>query len=312
MQKKEISEKIRGLALDLGFTACGFAPAAPLAEDAGRLRQWIDKGMHAGMGYMENHFEKRTHPASLVEGAKSVIVVLLNYYPEVPLPEEDRLVISKYARGRDYHKIMKTLLKKLHTLINAEVMPMQGRAFADSAPVLERALAREAGLGWIGKNGNLIVPKAGSYFFIGELIVDAELEYGSPIPDRCGDCTRCIEACPTGAIITPGVVDSRRCISYWTIEHSGPIDPTLKGKFNGRIFGCDICQDVCPWNRKSIATSISGFRPSAALIALAERNWEGITEEEFGEVFNGTAVKRTKYEGFLRNIRFLSADESPE
>ena len=305
----EISKKIRQLALEHGFTECGFAPAGPLIEDAVLLKEWLSEGMHAGMRYMEKYFEKRTDPSLLVPGAKSVIIVLLNYFPVVKLKEEDNFAISKYAYGKDYHKVMKSMLKRLLQRISEEIVPLKGRIFIDSAPVLERSLAAIAGLGWIGKNANLISPKKGSFLFIGELIVNVELEYGRPMPDHCGECTKCIASCPTGAIVAPGVIDSRRCISYWTIEHKGSIDTSLKGKFDNRIFGCDICQDVCPWNRKVQSTAIEDFHPKPDLVAMTKQDWEGLTREKFDQLFSGSAAKRTGYEGLVRNIRFVSGNE---
>jgi len=308
MNQKNIAATIRTLVLETGFTDCGFAPAGELKEDAARLRKWMDREMHAGMKYMENHFDKRTDPSRLVPGAKSVIVVLLNYYPGEDDPEDSNYIVSKYARGRDYHKVMRSMLKVLLKRINEEIIPVKGRAFVDSAPVLERSLAALAGLGWIGKHSNLISPKAGSFFFIGELIVDISLDYGKPLPDYCGGCTKCITACPTGAIVDNGVIDSRRCISYWTIEHKGEIDASLKGRFLNRIFGCDICQDVCPWNRKSKLTSREELKAKPALLEMKRSDWEHLSEEKFEEIFKGSAVMRTKFEGLMRNIRFVSSD----
>ena len=302
---KDTENKIRTLALETGFTDCGFAPARELKEDAERLRDWLNKEMHAGMTYMEKHFDKRTDPSCLVPGAKSVIVLLLNYYPGEEVPEDKNYILSKYAHGRDYHRVMKPMLKVLLKRINEEVIPVKGRVFVDSAPVLERSLAALAGLGWFGKHSNLISPRSGSFFFIGELIVDIALDYGKPLPDYCGGCTKCIQACPTQAIIEPGVIDSRRCISYWTIEHKGEIDPSMKGKFQNRIFGCDICQEVCPWNRKSQITPIEEFKAAVSLREMIKKDWQELTEEKFSELFKGSAVLRTKYAGLMRNIKFV-------
>lgn len=303
---KDTGNKIRTLAIETGFTDCGFAPARELKEDAERLREWLNREMHAGMAYMEKHFDKRTDPSRLVPGARSVIVLLLNYYPGEEATEGGNYILSKYARGRNYHRVMKSMLKVLLKRINEEIVPVNGRAFVDSAPVLERSLAALAGLGWIGKHSNLISPRSGSYLFIGELLVDIVLDYGKPLPDYCGGCTKCITACPTQAIVEPGIIDSRRCISYWTIEHKGEIDPSLKGKFQNRIFGCDICQEVCPWNRKSQLTSKDEFIASASLREMTKNDWQELTEEKFRELFTGTAVLRTKYEGLIRNIKFVS------
>jgi epoxyqueuosine reductase len=240
-----------------------------------------------------------------VPGAKSVVLVLLNYYPEDLIEEKGNFVISKYAYGRDYHKVMKSMLRKLQKEINNEIVKHEGRIFADSAPVLERALAAKAGLGWVGKNANLISPEHGSFVFIGELILNVELAYDRPINDFCGSCTKCLQACPTKAIIQPKVIDSRRCISYWTIEHKGAIHQSLQDTFRDRIFGCDICQDVCPWNRKSESTNVAAFRPSPDLTGMAKNDWRNLPEEKYERLFRGSAVKRAKYSGLMRNIRFV-------
>ena len=304
---QEISDQIKELAVSSGFTDCGIAPAGRLAEDAVRLKKWLEEGMHAGMKYMENYFDKRTDPSLLVPGAKSVIVVLLNYFPEQSQKKQNNLILSKYAYGQDYHPVMKTMLKQLMQSINDKITPLQGRVFVDSAPVLERALASMAGLGWTGKNANLISPKHGSFCFIGEIITDVELDYNKQaVPDFCGSCRKCIEACPTNAIIADRVIDSRKCISYWTIEHKGEIDSSLKGKFENRIFGCDICQDVCPWNRKAQHNTINEFHPSPDLINMARKDWQELTEEKFNTLFHESAVRRTGYDGLMRNIGFVT------
>jgi len=303
----EISDKIKNLAIRSGFTDCGIVPASKLNKDAERLHNWLNSGMHAGMKYMENHFDKRTNPALLVPGAKSVIVVLLNYFPEEQQKRGSNFFISKYAFGCDYHRVIKSMLRKLLESINKELIPLNGRVFVDSAPVLERALASLAGLGWVGKNANLISPKHGSFCFIGEIITDIELACNNKsMPDFCGSCTKCIEACPTNAILPGRLIDSRKCISYWTIEHKDEIDGLLKGKFENRIFGCDICQDVCPWNRKSQPNTIDEFRPSADLINMTGKDWQELTEIRFNELFEGTAVTRAGFEGLIRNIRFVT------
>ncbi|MGD2033727.1 MAG: tRNA epoxyqueuosine(34) reductase QueG [Bacteroidales bacterium] len=304
--RKEIwSEKIKEKAKSIGFADCKIAPAGLLETDAAHLKNWLKDGMQAGMHYMENHFEKRTDPGKLVPGAKSVVLVLLNYYPEDLIEEKGNFVISKYAYGRDYHKVMKSMLRKLQKEINNEIVKHEGRIFADSAPVLERALAAKAGLGWVGKNANLISPEHGSFVFIGELILNVELAYDRPINDFCGSCTKCLQACPTKAIIQPKVIDSRRCISYWTIEHKGAIHQSLQDTFRDRIFGCDICQDVCPWNRKSESTNVAAFRPSPDLTGMAKNDWRNLPEEKYERLFRGSAVKRAKYSGLMRNIRFV-------
>lgn len=260
------------------------------------------------MHYMENHFEKRTDPSKLMPGAKSVIVVLLNYFPKPGLTEKDNFIVSKYAYGRDYHKVMKAMLKKLQEAINKDIIANEGRVFVDSAPVLERAWAAKAGLGWIGKNANLISPEHGSFVFIGELLVDVELEYDKAIKDFCGCCTKCLQACPTNAIVQPRIVDSRRCISYCTIENKGSITETLKGQFQNRIFGCDICQDICPWNRKARVNTIDDFQASPDLFNMTKSDWQNLSEEKYNQLFKGSAVKRAKYEGLMRNIRFVDGE----
>ena len=304
---QEISDRIKELAVSSGFTDCGIAPAEQLTEDAARLRKWLEEGMQAGMKYMENYFDKRTDPSLLVPGARSVIVLLLNYFPEQQQEKENNLILSKYAYGRDYHPVMKAMLKRFMQSIHEEIIPLQGRFFVDSAPVLERALASMAGLGWIGKNANLISPKHGSFCFIGEIITDVELDYNNQaIPDFCGSCRKCIEACPTNAIVADRVIDSRKCISYWTIEHKDEIDPLLKEKFDDRIFGCDICQDVCPWNRKAQPNKTDAFRPSPDLIKMTRKDWQELTKSHFHELFDKMAVIRTGFDGLIRNIRFVT------
>ncbi len=309
MERKlqRISGKIKELSLKHGFTDCGIVPAVKLTEDAVKLREWLDQGMHAGMGYMENHFEKRSNPQLLVPGTKSVIVVLLNYYPDRQQQGENNFLVSKYAYGRDYHSVIKAMLKKLQKSIEDELVPFHGRIFIDSAPVLERALASLAGLGWIGKNANLISPKYGSFCFIGELMVDVELAYNeSIIPDFCGSCSKCIDACPTHAIVRDRVIDSRKCISFWTIEHKGAINARLRGKFENRIFGCDICQDVCPWNRKVRPNEVEEFVPIPGLLAMERTDWIEFTEDRFNKIFGKSALLRAGYRGLKRNIEFLT------
>ncbi|MBA7554756.1 Epoxyqueuosine reductase [subsurface metagenome] len=300
------SEKIKQEAAKLGFTDCKIAPVHYLANDAKQLKQWLSAGMHASMRYMENHFEKRTDPGKLVAGAKSVIVLLLNYFPPEKQSNKDKLVVSKYAYGRDYHKVIKAMLNKLQQTIRNEIVSHEGRVFVDSAPVLERAWAARAGAGWVGKNANLISPEHGSFVFIGELIIDVGLAYDKPIKDFCGSCTKCIEACPTNAILSPKIIDSRRCISYWTIEHKGPIPETFRKKFNNGIFGCDICQDVCPWNNKVKPHNIDDFLPSPDLMAMTKKVWQDLSEDTFNRLFKKSAIKRVKYSGLRRNIRFVA------
>jgi epoxyqueuosine reductase len=311
VDRKQVSRKIKELAKSIGFNDCGIAPAKALQTDAQHLKHWLGQGMHAGMHYMENHFEKRADPSKLVPGTKSVIVVLLNYFPhKQQVASSDNLLVAKYAYGRDYHRVMKAMLKKFLHAITRNIIPISGRYFVDSAPVLERALAASAGLGWVGKNSNLLSVRYGSFLFTGELIVDTELEYDKPLPDYCGSCTKCIEACPTEAIVAPQIVDSRKCISYWTIENKDAIDESLKGKFENRIFGCDICQDVCPWNRKSEPNMISEFEPAPDLLDMARNDWQTLTEEKFNRLFRGTAVMRAGFEGLKRNIEFVRKNDA--
>ena len=253
---------------------------------------------------MENHFDKRLDPTLLVPGAKSVVSLLLNYFPQ-ETQREDSYKLSKYAYGRDYHFVIKDKLKQLLHFINEEIGEVGGRAFVDSAPVLDKAWAAKSGLGWIGKNSNLLSKKTGSFFFIAELIIDLELEYDTPVTDHCGSCTACIDACPTDAIYEPYKVDGSKCISYYTIELKDSIPESEKGKFEDWMFGCDICQDVCPWNRFSKPHNEPLFDPHPDLLQMTKHDWEEITRETFNEIFRKSAVKRTKYDGLKRNINFL-------
>ena len=301
-----INQKIKHKAAELGFFACGISKADFLPEDDKRVRNWLDKGFNAEMVYMENHFEKRLDPIKLLEGAKSVISVLFNYFPKEIIPSKDNYKISKYAYGKDYHFVMKDKLKELLIFIEEETGETNSRAFVDSAPVLDRAWAAKSGLGWIGKNTNLINKKQGSFFFVGEIITAVELDYSDmPIPKSCGHCTKCIEACPTHAL-RPYEVNANRCISFLTIENKADVIPSeLKGKFEDWIFGCDICQDVCPWNRFSIANIEPAFEPNEQLINMRKTDWENLTEDQFRDIFKGSPVKRTKYKGLMRNIGFV-------
>lgn len=300
----QLTGKIKDKALELGFDACGIASAKKLDKHKAFLKSWLEKGLHAGMHYMENHFDKRTDPTELMPGAKSVISVLLNYFPEKVQPENVP-VVAKYAYGTDYHFVIKDKLKLLLNFINSDIQPCTGRFFTDSAPVLDRAWAAEAGLGWIGKNTNLIVPHKGSFFFIGELILDIELDYDKPIEDYCGSCTKCINACPTNALIVPYLLDSNRCISYQTIENKGEINGQLKGKFENRVFGCDICQDVCPWNKYSKPTHEKQFSPDKKFLELTTGEWSAMDEEKFHGLFNKTPVMRAGFKGVKRNLDFI-------
>lgn len=288
----------------LGFLSCGISKAEFLEEEAPRLENYLKNNMHGEMRYMENHFDKRLDPTKLVEGSKSVISLLLNYYPETS-QREDSYKISKYAYGTDYHFVIKDKLKQLLEFMRQEIGEVDGRAFVDSAPVLDKAWAAKSGLGWIGKNTNLLCKKLGSFFFVAELIVDLELEYDSPVTDHCGSCTACIDACPTDAIVEPYKVDGSKCISYFTIELKDQLPTEMKGKFDDWMFGCDICQDVCPWNRFSKPHSEPLFDPHPELLSMSKKDWEEITEDTFRKIFKKSAVKRTKFSGLTRNIQFL-------
>jgi len=284
--------------------SCGISRAGFLEKEAPRLENWLNKNMHGEMRYMENHFDKRLDPTKLVVGSKSVISLLLNYYPH-ETQREDSYRISKYAYGTDYHFVIKDKLKRLLQFMQDEIGEIDGRAFVDSAPVLDKAWAAKSGLGWIGKNSNLLTKQAGSFYFIAELIVDLELETDSPVTDHCGSCTACIDACPTQAIAEPYKVDGSKCISYFTIELKDALPTSVKGQFEDWMFGCDICQDVCPWNKFSKPHNEPLFNPHPELLAMDKKEWEELTKETFDEIFKRTAVKRTKFEGLKRNIRFL-------
>jgi epoxyqueuosine reductase len=306
MNKAVISLAIKNEALRLGFSACGFSKAEYLPEDAKRLRSWLDNGYHGSMKYMENHFDKRTDPSKLVEGAKSVVSLLLNYYTDERQQDPEAPVISKYAYGTDYHFVMKDKMKSLHRFIQENFGPTEGRVFVDSAPVLDRAWAVRAGLGWIGKHSNLINRDLGSFVFIGELILDMELEYNQiPESDFCGACNICIDACPTDAILSNRTIDSNRCISYLTIENREQIPETFRGKLANRAFGCDICQDVCPWNCKATPHQVEEFRSKPRLLEMKKPEWQQLDQPTFNQLFKSSAVKRTGYKGLTRNLEFL-------
>jgi len=297
---------IENKALELGFMHMGVARAEQMDEEARRLEVWLNQGKHGKMGYMANHFDKRTDPRKLVDGAKSVISLTYNYHSEAVQSDADAPKISQYAYGRDYHWVIKDKLKSLLAYIREEVGEVNGRCFVDSAPVLERDWARRSGVGWVGKHTLLLHPKVGSYFFLAELIIDLELATDDPIRDYCGTCTRCIDACPTEAISPQGyVMDGSKCISYLTIELKDAIPDEFKGKMEGWVFGCDICQQVCPWNRFATQHTEPKFEPHADLLDMSKQDWEEITEEVFRKVFKKSAVKRTKYAGLKRNLRFL-------
>ncbi len=297
---------IKTLATRLGFDFCGIAKAQLLHEDARRLEQWLSKGMHGSMQYMENHFDMRIDPSKLVPGAKSVITLLLNYFPEKE-QSETTPKISKYAFGNDYHEVIRSKLKLFLQNIQEQVGEIHGRGFVDSAPVLERAWAQKAGMGWIGKNGNLINKQSGSFFFIATLIVDLELEYDDAfVKDYCGTCTKCIDECPTEAILPDKVVDGSKCISYFTIELKDALIPDAqKDKFDNWMFGCDVCQDVCPWNRFSKSTTENSFTPIPEILNFSTSDWEALTEESFKVIFKNSPLKRAKFDGIKRNLNFI-------
>ena len=311
LQKDKISEQIRTHALQLGFDACGFAKARQLPDEARRLEEWLKQERNATMDWMGNHFEKRVNPTLLVPGSKTVISVLSSYY-HPSHREQSKIVnqpkIAKYAQGRDYHKVVKKKLQKLFEFTSELVGGMHGRVFVDSAPVLDKAWAREAGLGWIGKNSNLLNKDIGSYFFIGEIIIDAELTYDTPVTDHCGSCTRCMDACPTNAIYEPYRVNASKCISYLTIEHKGMINESLYEGMKDWIFGCDICQDVCPWNSKAITATFEDLHPRDYVVSKKAGEWYDLEEAEFNRIFEGSPVKRTKYEGLKRNIEIVKGN----
>ncbi|MCK0155568.1 tRNA epoxyqueuosine(34) reductase QueG [Cellulophaga sp. F20128] len=304
VNKEKTTALIKEEAKRLGFLSCGISKAAFLEEEAPRLENWLNKNMNGQMSYMENHFDKRLDPTKLVEGSKSVISLLLNYFPEES-QGEDALKISKYAYGQDYHHIIKSKLRELQEFMTATIGEVGGRAFVDSAPVLDKAWAAKSGLGWIGKHSNLLTQKVGSFYFIAELIVDIDLAYDTPVTDHCGSCTACIDACPTQAIVEPYVVDGSKCISYFTIELKNEIPTDVKGQFDDWVFGCDVCQDVCPWNKFSKPHSEPLFNPHPDLLSMTKKDWEEITEDVFRKVFQKSAVKRTKFSGLQRNIKFL-------
>ena len=299
----DYSQLIKTEAKKLGFLSCGISKAEFLEDEATRLERWLKDGKHGKMAYMENHFDKRLDPRLLVPDAKSIISLLFNYY--TPLDQLDGAPkISKYAYGKDYHHVLKVKLKQLFQIINNKIGEVSGRVFVDSAPVMEKSWAVRSGLGWQGKNTNLISKKAGSFFFIAELIVDLELEYDTPVTDHCGTCTACIDACPTEAL-TPYNIDASKCISYLTIELKDQIPTAFKNKMDNWAFGCDVCQDVCPWNRFSKEHNEPLFSPNSEVINYTQKNWEEITQETFNIIFKNSAIKRTGFKGFKRNISFL-------
>ena len=304
--KATYSTIIKAEAKRLGFLSCGISKADFLEEEAPRLETWLNKNMNGDMHYMENHFDKRLDPTLLVEGSKSVVSLLLNYYPSQK-QTVNSYKLSKYAYGNDYHHVIKHKLKSLLYFIQDEIGDVNGRAFVDSAPVLDKAWAAKSGLGWIGKHSNLLTQQVGSFYFIAELIIDLELEYDHATTDHCGTCTKCIDACPTDAITEPYVVDGSKCISYFTIELKENLPSAFKGKFDDWMFGCDICQDVCPWNRFSKPHNEPMLNPHPELLDMTKKDWDEITEDTFKKVFQKSAVKRTKFTGLKRNVNFLKS-----
>ncbi len=298
---------IKDKAKELGFFFCGISKADFLKEEAPRLEKWLKEERNGKMDYMQNHFDMRLDPRLLVDNAKSVVSLLLNYYTDEKQEDLDAPKISQYAFGEDYHFVIKNKLKEFFSYIQEEIGEVGGRVFVDSAPVMDKAWAKKSGLGWVGKHSNLVNPKKGSFFFIAELILDLELTADGPMKDYCGSCTRCIDACPTDAIIEPYVVDGSKCISYLTIELKEQLIPNeFKGKGENWMFGCDICQDVCPWNRFSSPHKEPKFNPHDQLLKMSKADWEDISEEIFRELFKNSAVKRAKYSGLVRNIKFFS------
>ena len=298
---------IKKIALEEGFSYCGIAKAEKLNEEAALLEKWLQQGRHGKMQYMENHFDMRTDPALLVPGAKSVISLMFNYYSEKKQGDPSAPVLSKYAYGKDYHDVIRDKLKAIVEKIRKEIGDFHARIFVDSAPVLEKAWAKKSGIGWQGKNTNVIHPKSGSFFFLAEIICDLELKYDTAMKDYCGSCTACIEACPTGALDEPYHIDASKCISYLTIELKDTFLPAeFSGKMQNRMFGCDICQDVCPWNRFSSPHTEPAFDPGEKLLGMKKEEWFEITEDVYKELFKNSAVKRAKYTGLKRNISFIS------
>jgi epoxyqueuosine reductase len=306
IQKSDYTSFVKSAAQSLGFDFCGIAKAARLEDDEKRLSSWLNKGFNGSMNYMANYFDLRVDPTKLVPGAKSVITLLLNYFPEQQ-QNPDAPQISKYAYGKDYHEVIKSKLKFFLQTLKENIGEINGRGFTDSAPVLERTWAVKSGLGWVGKNGNLITKNNGSFFFIATLITDLELESDDPfIKDYCGTCTKCIDNCPTDAILPDKVIDGSKCISYFTIELKDMLIPgDMKGKFDNKLFGCDICQDVCPWNRFSKPNHETGFTPLNEILNFSKNDWEELTEESFKIIFGKSPLKRSKFEGIKRNLKFL-------
>ena len=302
----DIANEIKAEAQRLGFSACGIAKAEPVGSTtATQYRQWLHDGKHASMRYLENNLDKRLDPTLLLPNAKSIICLALNYYPRQTLADH-QYQFAYYAYGQDYHDVMKhrmqSLITFMYSLFPADAPPLSCKPCCDTVPILDRYWASRAGLGWIGKNGNLIIPNAGSYFFLGEILVDVELEYDTPVANRCGSCHKCMDACPTKALSSPHCIDARKCLSYLTIEHRGDFDGTL----TNTIYGCDCCQKACPWNRFAQPTKIQEFAPSDKFLSMSPTDWHNLTIEDYRTIFKGSAVKRAKYEGLMRNIAHLT------
>ena len=310
MSKNSNTSLIKQWSLEAGFAYCGIARAVPLDEDARRLESWLNKGMNGSMQYMENHFDMRIDPSRLVPGARSVITLLMNYFPAQQQPQGPPRV-AKYAYGKDYHEVIRSRMQEFLRRIRENIGEVNGRGFVDSAPVLERSWAVRSGLGWVGKNGNLLTKQGGSFFFIATMIVDLELDYDDPFArDYCGSCRKCIDACPTEAIGENKVVDGSKCISYFTIELKDMLIPdTMKGKFGDWLFGCDVCQDVCPWNRFSTPTSEALFAPIPAILDFRKEEWEDLTQESFSKIFRDSAIKRARFGGIQRNLKFIGPQQ---
>ena len=304
MHTLDRSKMVKEIGLSVGFDFVGISKAGELTAEAHRLENWLNKNYHGDMAYMANNFEKRINPTVLVPGAKSVISFMLNYYPEKK-QENLNYKVSKYAYGDDYHEVIKSMLADFYQKLTQTFGQIEGRYFVDSAPVMDKAWAKKSGLGWMGKNTNIISPKSGSFFFLAEFISDLELTPDGPIKDYCGTCTRCVDACPTGAIVEPYVVDGSKCISYFTIELKNEIPNSMKGHFDNWVFGCDICQDVCPWNRFSTPHNMQEFEINPQIQNMNQDEWESITEEGFKVIFKHSPIKRTKYQGLKRNLNFI-------
>ena len=304
--KKKNSQLIKKLAKEIGFASCGISKARFLKEEEKNFENWLKQGNQGTMSYLERNFDKRLNPQKLVPGSKSVISLTFNYFPPRKILKKNSFIISKYAYGKDYHFVIKKKLKTLFSLIKEKIGNIEGRVFVDSAPIHERAWAKISGLGWIGKNSLLLNKKMGSYFFLAEIICDLELEYDTPVTDHCGTCTKCIDACPTNAITQAQVIDANKCISYLTIENKNEIPSELSKSFNNYIFGCDICQDVCPWNKFSKPHDEKEFLPNDEVSNFSNKDWEELTHDTFNRIFKNSAIKRTRFEGLKRNIKAVS------